>query len=571
MPQPALAATQSPPSTTKVIVAQDSATGTLVYKTNGVYFFSRSKTNNPATTYQISPNNLIVKFKDNQFNSLQQITGVINKYAARARKLNGPPGMAVINLTQQKNYLATIQALTQNSAVAYVEPDYIATAQLIPNDPYYNQEWGAAAIKASAAWDKVDSAKRAGVTIAILDTGINSSHEDLQTSIVPGYDLVNNDADPNDGQGHGTHVAGIAAAITNNGKGIAGIASGSKIMPIKVLDDSGSGSYSTIINGIKYAADHGAKVISMSLGGPGTSQAMQDAIDYATNRGVSVVAASGNNNGAVLFPGNCNGVITVGATESTGVRAYYSNYGPELDVVAPGSNIISTYKGGVASYTSLSGTSMATPFVSGVVALVRAANPTLSPAAVTDIIRKAATDLGTAGFDNYYGYGLIDASKAVTLALTGSGTNPAPTPTPNPTPTPTPTPVPGSNLALNKKVYVSSTETPNFTANLAVDGNPATRWSSRPGVDPQWIYVDLGRIASINKLVLKWETAYAKAFQVQVSNDGVNWTTIYSTTSGVGGTTTLTGSVSGRYVRIYGTQRGTGWGYSLWEFGIYGN
>ena len=159
--QPSFAATQSQ-TTKKVIIAQDPANGTVVYQTNGTYYFSHSPNKDQTTTYQISPNNLIVKFKDAQFNSLEQISGVINKYAAKARKLNGPPGMAVINLTQQKNYLATIQALTQNSAVAYVEPDYIATTQLIPNDPYYNQEWGAAAIKVNAAWDKVALSQAGG-------------------------------------------------------------------------------------------------------------------------------------------------------------------------------------------------------------------------------------------------------------------------------------------------------------------------------------------------------------------------------------------------------------------------
>lgn len=555
------------------VVAKDTSSGAVVFKKQGSYYFGIDRSNQIVTKGRIAPREFIVKMKGQTFPLVDQdnnpVATIAKKFAAKTEILNSNLGLSIFRVANDKDYISALQTLSKNPEVQYAEPNYIFKAESIPNDPYYSQEWGAKTLQAEAAWDKVPLSKRANVTIAILDTGINAAHEDLKNSIVPGYDFVNNDTNPADGQGHGTHVSGIAAAVANNALGIAGIAGGSKIMPIKVLDDTGSGDTSTIIQGIKYAADHGAQIINMSLGGQGTSSAMQDAINYATGKGVTVVAASGNENGAVDMPGNCQNVIAVGAIASNNQRASYSNFGPELDVVTPGTQIYSTYIGGPSSYTNMSGTSMATPFATGVAALIKAANPSLSPAAVTNILHQSATDLGTSGFDNYYGYGLVNASKAVDLAM--QGTTPAPSPTPTPTPAPAPYPGTSGNLAWHKTAVASSIEGPTRTAVQAFDGNSTTRWASQAGVDPQWIYMDLGRIYNINKIVLKWEKAYAKSYQVQISYDGRTWYNVYSTNSGIGGTTTLTGSVNGRFVRMNGTQRGTPYGYSLWEFEVYGN
>ncbi len=571
LPQTTSAEPSAPTSkSSRVVIVKDSKSGAVIYQNAKSFYYGFTAPTSSSIIEQgeIDPTEIIVKYKNGSVTTekLNSVAKTINKTGAKISSLNEKLGFALVKLSNQKEYFTALSQLTKNSNVEYAEPNYLAHVTQTPNDPYYNQQWGPKDIQANLAWDKVTPEQRAKVTIAVLDTGINSNHEDLQASIVPGYNFINNNNNPVDGHGHGTHVAGIAAAITNNGKGIAGVAGGAKIMPIKVMNDSGSGDYASIINGIKYAADHGAKVISMSLGGPGFSQAMQDAVDYATSRGASVVAASGNSNSSVAFPGNCNGVITVGAVGSNNQRASFSNYGPEMDVVAPGVNIMSSYKGNAASYTSLSGTSMATPFVSGVAALVRAANPNLASAEVTKIINQATTDLGTAGFDNYYGYGLIDANKAVDLALKGQTGNPSPAPAPAPAPTPSPS----LNLALNKTAVASSVEGSNRTAFKAVDGNMATRWASKSGVDPQWIYVDLGKTYQINQVVLKWEKAFAKGYQIYVSNDGQNWTNIYGTYSGNGGTDTINTATQGRYVWLYGNQRGTSYGYSLWEFEVYG-
>ncbi len=575
IPQMAAAESGEPATqSSRVVIVKDSQSGAVIYQTAKSFYYGFTAPTSSSIIEQgeIDPSQIIVKYKNGSVTTekLNSVAQAISKTGSKISALNEKLGFALVKLGDQQEYFNTLSQLAKNPEVEYAEPNYLAYVTQTPNDPYYNQQWGPQDIKANLAWDKVTPAQRANVTIAVLDTGINAGHEDLQASIVPGYNFIDNNNNPVDGHGHGTHVAGIAAAITNNAKGIAGVAGGAKIMPVKVMNDSGSGDYASIINGIKYAADNGAKVISMSLGGPGSSQAMQDAVDYAISRGASVVAASGNSNSAVAFPGNCNGVITVGAVDSNNQRASFSNYGPEMDVVAPGVNIISSYKGNANSYTSMSGTSMATPFVAGVTALVRAADPGLASAEVTKIIDQATTDLGTAGFDNYYGYGLVDANRAVDLALKGETGNPSPAPAPAPAPNPAPTPAPSTNLALNKTAVASSVEGTARTAAQAVDGSMATRWASQPGIDPQWIYVDLGKTYQIDQVVLKWETAFARAFQVYVSSDGYNWTNIYSASYGDGGTDTINTAAQGRYVMVYGNRRGTAYGYSLWELEVYG-
>ncbi|HBE79881.1 MAG TPA: hypothetical protein DDW65_19195 [Firmicutes bacterium] len=326
--------------------------------------------------------------------------------------------MTLVQLPADSTYFKALHELSGNPDVDYVQPNYAIKAKFIPNDPYYAFQWGVQMVAADQTWNTVDFIQRASVTVAVLDTGVNANHIDLKDSIVPGGDFADNKHSTNDSLGHGTHVAGIIAGQANNGIGITGIASGCKIMPIKVLDDDGSGSDANIIEGIKYATDHGAEVINMSLGGPGENDALQEAINYAIKRGVSVVVAAGNENGSIDTPGNCKGVITVGAIDRDGKRAVYSNFGSKLDVVAPGTDILSTFIGGAgaSAYTYYSGTSMATPFVSGVAALIKAVNHNFSPAAVTDILHRSSIDLGAPGFDKYYGFGLANADKAVLLA-----------------------------------------------------------------------------------------------------------------------------------------------------------
>jgi serine protease len=247
---------------------------------------------------------------------------------------------------------------------------------------------------------------------------------------VGGWDFVNNDEHPNDDNGHGTHVCGTVAQTTNNGFGVAGIAFRTTVMPVKVLNAAGTGTHQWIADGIQYAVDKGADIINLSLGGP-SSTTLENAVAYAYNSGVVVFAASGNDGaGSVDYPAAYDDyVIAVGATQYDETRAPYSNYGSSLDIVAPGGNTavdqnIDGYADGVLqntfsdtpvdwSYWFFQGTSMSTPHVSGVAALLLARNSTLTPDDIRSVLESTAEDLGTAGWDSTYGWGLLDAKAAL--------------------------------------------------------------------------------------------------------------------------------------------------------------
>ncbi|MGQ4871095.1 MAG: S8 family serine peptidase [Candidatus Thorarchaeota archaeon] len=307
-------------------------------------------------------------------------------------------------------------------------------------------DWGVDDVDAEQVWgggeDAVDvvqgNVDGSGVKVAILDTGIDYTHPDLDDVYAGGYDFVDDDSDPKDGNGHGTHCAGIVAA-EDNGEGVIGVAPHASIYAVRVLDNWGSGYTSDIIAGIDWAIDNGMDVISMSLGGGDYDQAFDDAVDRAYNAGIVVVAASGNDGkGTISYPAAYDNAIAVGAIDSDHNLADFSNYGPEQEVVAPGVDIYSTmptytvtlnywFMGGCSqNYDRMSGTSMATPMVAGVVALILSANPDLTPPEVRDILHTTSVDLGSAGWDQYYGYGEVNAKAAVDEA--GGGTPPDTTP-----------------------------------------------------------------------------------------------------------------------------------------------
>jgi thermitase len=306
----------------------------------------------------------------------------------------------------------SITAISVCPQVRYAEPNYMASiADTIPSDPNWSLQYGLVNIRAPQGWDY--STGSTAVTIAILDSGVDLSHADLAAKIVPGYDFVNGDSIPQDDNGHGTHVAGIAAASGNNGIGIAGVSWGARIMPIKVLNAGGNGSFADVAAGIIWATNNGSQIINLSLGGASASTVLQDAVNYADGKGVLLVAAAGNTGiNFILYPARYPNVIAVGAVDSTNNHAGFSNYGPELDLVAPGAAIYSTTIGG---YGYNSGTSMAVPYVSGLAAILRGINS--SPASITSEMESTALDLGAAGFDVSYGFGLIQLDTALKLAL----------------------------------------------------------------------------------------------------------------------------------------------------------
>jgi thermitase len=305
--------------------------------------------------------------------------------------------------------------------VEYTEPDYKAEALGTANDPYFTQgsEWHLGKIQAPAAWDISTGAS--SIVVAVVDTGVLKSHPDLTGKVLNGYDFVANDTDATDENGHGTAVAGTVAPASNNGVGVAGVAWGNPILPVRVLDATGSGNYSAICNGIIYAADSGAKIINLSLGGTSSSQALQDAVNYAWNKQCVIVAAAGNSgNNIALYPAACTNVIAVSATDSADAHPSWSNYGSYVDVSAPGLDILTLY--GSNQYAVWSGTSFSCPVASGVAALMASANPSLINSKLVDLLIKNSDDIGTPGYDVYFGNGRVNALRAVTAAKSFSNT-----------------------------------------------------------------------------------------------------------------------------------------------------
>ncbi|WP_252891190.1 S8 family peptidase [Thermoclostridium stercorarium] len=350
----------------------------------------------------------------------------------------------LVSISDNANLDEAIEVISKQPNVEFVEPLYIVKAfgpensitvaeaayETVtdavygPDDPYYIKkwQWGLQAINVTDIWERVPVEKRKNVTIAVVDTGVDLEHPDLKDSIVAGYDFINQDNVPDDDNGHGTHVAGIAAAITNNGIGIAGVAGGAKIMPVKVLSAEGYGSSLDVYLGIMYAADHGADVINLSLGSDAPSLLINEAVKYALARDVVVVAATGNEySDTVSYPAGFDGVIGVGAVDwnypNGFIRADFSNYGEGTDIVAPGVDILSTYPeeldiadGNQDGYTILDGTSMATPFVAGMAALLRAEHPEWSYEEIQKALQENAYDIYQKGPDKYTGAGVVNGS-----------------------------------------------------------------------------------------------------------------------------------------------------------------
>ncbi len=347
----------------------------------------------------------------------------------------GAIGAVVLKLNQIS--VSEAIALAENCPnILLAEPNYhLYAVDTFPNDSYWGNQYGLSAIHAPQGWDITTGS--AAVVIAIIDTGVDLTHPDLAGKIVAGYDFVNNDAVPQDDNGHGTHVAGIAAAESNNGVGVAGVSWGAQIMPVKVLGASAGGSFSNAASGIIWATDRGAQIINLSLGSTAHSTVFQNAIDYAYNHGVTVIAASGNSgNNFVLYPARYPNVIAVGATDATNTLAGFSNYGPEIDIVAPGDHIYSTWLGN--NYTYLDGTSMSAPYVAGLAAILRGIPGSGSPANLAWAMKSTALDLGIPGRDNFYGDGLIQMDAAIALLWVSPTSTPTQTSTPLPSSTPRP-------------------------------------------------------------------------------------------------------------------------------------
>jgi len=337
-----------------------------------------------------------------------------------------------------------IAAYKGRGDVVYAEPNGKVKALMTPNDPMYGDQWALPKISAPAAWDTTTGA---GVTIAVLDTGVDLNHPEFAGRIIPGINTATSGGDLMDDDNHGTSVAGIAAAAGNNSVGVAGVCWQCNIMVVKVMEN-GSGSDFSVAAGITYATDHGARVINLSLGG-GDSPLLQSAVQYALNHNVVVVAAAGNYNTNGSECPACYsdlGVISVAATEPNDTKAGFSDYGPSITIAAPGDVVLTTtetyppanqqpyccYYGYPPGYWFEGGTSMATPFVSGAAALVIAAHPTWTNKQVRDALVATADPINSP----YFSAGRLNVAAAL-----GSAPSPTASPTPpigsaSPTPTP---------------------------------------------------------------------------------------------------------------------------------------
>ncbi len=408
-----------------------------------------------------------------------------NRAGVRLSRLRGTAHGGHVLRADRRMSLAAAQRLADDirsgdAEVEYAEPDRIMTVQLVPNDPSYASQWSlfeaTAGLNMPPAWDK---SRGAGVVVAVVDTGVRP-HIDLAGNLLAGYDFINDSVVANDGSGrdadasdpgdwaaagacgsgsaasssswHGTHVAGTIAALTQNALGVAGVAFGAKVLPVRVLGRCG-GYTSDIADGMVWAAGGSiagvpanptpARVINLSLGGSGAcGTTTQNAINSVRSRGAVVVVAAGNSaaDAANFSPASCAGVITVAAVGRSGARASYSNYGTVVDIAAPGgdgsSGIPSTLNAGSTSpgadsYASYIGTSMATPHVAGVVALMLARNPALTPDEVEARLKASAAARGFPVACSQCGSGLLDANRAIDAAVGTTTSTPTPAPAPS--------------------------------------------------------------------------------------------------------------------------------------------
>lgn len=385
------------------------------------------------------PGQLLVKFSDRATASATAAT-LAAETGLAVQDTIPQLGIAVVEATEaatSEELAAAATALEAGPAVEWAEPNYTFTLDATPNDPSYTtQAPYLNRLEMPAAWDYTTG--QPGVIIAVLDTGVDMNHPDLMSGIwknprevpdngidddangfiddVHGWNFAEDTNRIYDDHGHGTHVAGIAAARINNTIGIAGMAGGATIMPVDVFPLPAFGTYEDLIRAIVYATDNGADVINMSLGATSYSLGEEAAVDYAWNHGVVVVAAAGNTGrNTYHYPAAHRNAIAVAATDASDNRASFSTYGDFVDISAPGVSVFSTLMSG--GYGSMSGTSMATPHVAGLAALLFSLNPRLTNAQVRALIETNADDLGTAGWDPYFGSGRINARRALAAAV----------------------------------------------------------------------------------------------------------------------------------------------------------
>ena len=414
---------------------------------------------------------ILVKFKKSLPEQAQ--SAILARYNL-SEKSNLPHiGVKIISIPSGTTPEAAIEGLKQNEKnnVDFAEVDALLEPDYIPSDPLVGSEWHISKIVAPNAWD---SAKGSGVTIAILDTGIDCTHPDLAANCVPGRNVVSNNSDTGPVHPHGTYTAGTAAAVGDNLNQMAGVTYTSKIMPVRITNDStGYAYWSDIANGVIWAADHGAKVVTNSYGSH-VSSTVQSAASYLNSKG-GLMFNSAMNSATLMTQDNPPSMVTVSATDQNDSLASFSNYGTPIDLSAPGVSVMCTTPGG--GIGSCSGTSFSAPIAAATAALVWSVKPSLSPSQVESILKSTAQDLGSTGWDQYYGWGRIHAGRAVQAALgTASDTTPPSAPT-----------------GLGTSTSDSSSVTLSWTAstdNVAVGGYAIFRNNTKIGTTANVSYTD---------------------------------------------------------------------------------
>ena len=417
------------------------------------------------------PGQIIVGLKNDPAGVESDIKSKGGKILEENDKLN-----ALLVKVPNKAEDAFLEAIKNNPNVAFAVKNHVVKKTAFPNDPYWSDQWNLKIIKAHEAWST--QLGSIDVTVAVLDTGVDYDHSDLASRVIKGYDFAYGDDDPMDGDGHGTHVAGTVSATIDNGIGVAGLAQ-VKILAVKVLDDNGSGSDWSVSNGISYAETR-ADIINLSLGCGCTANDLpltKIALDFAYLKDVLIVAAAGNSGSSgPHYPSDDPNVISVSATTKDDNLASYSNRGSSIELSAPGGDtkggpywktyVLSTYKEN--SYAYSVGTSMASPHVAGVAALVLSQSPNLSNTELRTHLQNTADDLGSTGLDTLYGYGRVNAQTAVTTIL-------SPPPTSNYPPT--------ADAGIDQNVDVELTVTLDGTGSTDPNSDPITYfWTQISGV-----------------------------------------------------------------------------------------
>jgi subtilisin family serine protease len=367
----------------------------------------------------ISKTTVLVKLKDKV--NANSVESFIRKYNTNLKRTIEQINVLVLKVPDGYTLQKFLKELRADLIVSYAEPNIridLDEDEISYNDPLFPEQYSLKKVEAGKAWF-LNTGKDT-VKIAIIDSGVDLEHPDLKAKLLEGYNALDPAKPPKDDVRHGTHVAGIAGAIGNNGVGVAGLASNCKIIPVKVLG-ANSGTLDSISAGLIWAADNGADVVNMSLGTYSENQTLAEAVKYALGKNVVCIATMGNDNTEKKrYPAAYPGMIAVGSTDENDKKSGFSNYGSWMTVSAPGSNILSTLptymSSGNIGYGKLSGTSMAAPLVTGLAGLIRSQHKDMHPKDVSKMLQDSADDLGEIGHDKYFGAGRINAFKAVKLA-----------------------------------------------------------------------------------------------------------------------------------------------------------